>query len=497
MSDHAAGFMFTSLESGDLVEGRPIEILVPGTFVAMSGRRFEFEADDFQAYVDNTQAAIDATRDSTGEPVGLAIDPSGHEEGDGAAGWIVGVLLGQKDNQPVILGEVKWTDIGVDLLDRKVRRFFSATVDTTRKVIEGGSLTNWPATRDIETGVTLLAPVELAMLEGRPGIFRLQETSDNSLDERVERVRMAWWDQSETMEGPDSWVIEVFDDAAIVQMADQYFRIGYVDGEDGIAFDDRSEWAEVRRSWIEMAKQQARRFYNQLLRGFDSMAGSTMEGVSVGDIGNSQAGLTQSATWSADGTNDQHEEDEPMPVKLAELSAEDRQSLVGDLAKSLGLTVAELAEAKNGGEPGEVLTNLVEQRANALVREQMVKSEHEREIAEFAEHVTGGEDEKPAGLPVTAERLKAFLGMLEGDVLAEAKAILGEIFDKGLTEFSANGHGKHLDGVTELEPHFAKQLKQWLADDEANTIEEFFAINQAELGKMEDYDLTKFQASDK
>jgi hypothetical protein len=54
----------------------------------------------------------------------------------------------------------KWTEIGRELISKGIRRFFSATIDVSNKVVLGGTLTNWPATRD-ENNRVMLRPIEL------------------------------------------------------------------------------------------------------------------------------------------------------------------------------------------------------------------------------------------------------------------------------------------------------------------------------------------------
>jgi hypothetical protein len=94
----------------------------------------------------------------------LPIDAQGHDKGDGA-GWIVGVeLVGD-----IIRLVPKWTKIGRELIGEGIRRFFSATIDTSNKVVLGGTLTNWPATRD-ENNRMMLKPIELER-----GIFTVDE----------------------------------------------------------------------------------------------------------------------------------------------------------------------------------------------------------------------------------------------------------------------------------------------------------------------------------
>jgi hypothetical protein len=121
----------------------------------MLGREIEFKAGDLADYVANTQAAIDATIGESGEVAGLPIDAQNHDKGN-AAGWIIAVeLVGN-----IIRVVPQWTDLGRDLIQRGLQKFFSATVDVASKTIIGGSLTNWPAMK--QGGRNQLRPVELS-----------------------------------------------------------------------------------------------------------------------------------------------------------------------------------------------------------------------------------------------------------------------------------------------------------------------------------------------
>lgn len=154
--DIRSNILFVELNS--LVDGRPFDGLAAGEFVDMWGTSVEFKQEDLERYVTHTMQGIEMTRSESGELVGLPIDARGHENGDGA-GWIVHAEL--DDSGSKVRLTPKWTEIGQDLISRGIRRFFSASVDILHKTILGGSLTNWPATRD-KQGRIQLRPIELS-----------------------------------------------------------------------------------------------------------------------------------------------------------------------------------------------------------------------------------------------------------------------------------------------------------------------------------------------
>jgi hypothetical protein len=155
MTEHTS-FLFTELANNALTDGRAFDGVAFGTFNDMFGREITLDAVDAEDFVANTQAAIEATRAESGELVGLPVDAKDHDKGDGA-GWIVGAEL----IDGIIRFLPKWTEIGRELISKGIRRFFSPTIDTSNKVVLGGTLTNWPATRD-ENNRLMLRPIELA-----------------------------------------------------------------------------------------------------------------------------------------------------------------------------------------------------------------------------------------------------------------------------------------------------------------------------------------------
>jgi hypothetical protein len=132
--------------------------MAAGAFTDMRGRKVSFTPEMLSAYISNTKEIIESTRTEKGELVGLPIDMDGHDH-KGGAGWITDV---SKDPaRDVLKFGVKWTDAGRQLIEQNTRRFFSPTVDPSEKVIIGGSMTNYPASRD-RKGRMMLRPIELS-----------------------------------------------------------------------------------------------------------------------------------------------------------------------------------------------------------------------------------------------------------------------------------------------------------------------------------------------
>jgi len=119
-----------------------------------------------------TRMALQSTRDAEGNVVGFPIDCMNHNHGQ-AAGWITDVAqLGG-----VIQIMPRWNETGRQLIASDTMRYFSPTIDTEAKVIMGGSLTNWPATRTRDHQI-MLRPVELST--------QLQSLPEMGFGERIE-----------------------------------------------------------------------------------------------------------------------------------------------------------------------------------------------------------------------------------------------------------------------------------------------------------------------
>lgn len=150
-------FSFTELsDSAKAIDGLAANDDDP--YISMTGQEVFIKSDHLAAYMENTLAVIESTRSESGEIVGLPIDPEAHNH-KGGAGWIIGLELDKARN--VIRLLVNWTEKGIELIKGNLSRFFSPSVDTENKIILGGSLTNWPATRNAK-GQILLRPVELS-----------------------------------------------------------------------------------------------------------------------------------------------------------------------------------------------------------------------------------------------------------------------------------------------------------------------------------------------
>lgn len=152
-----SGLIFVDL--ANLTPGKPFDGLMVGKWTDMYGQEVTVTPELIKALIPNTKEEIASRVDEQGQVVGLPIDASKHDKGDGA-GWIIDC---NEEDQRVRV-TANWTELGVEKIGKGILRFFSATIDMARKVILGGTLTNWPAVK----GLRAIELVEY------PGIWRLE-----------------------------------------------------------------------------------------------------------------------------------------------------------------------------------------------------------------------------------------------------------------------------------------------------------------------------------
>src|SRR3972149_2830873 len=240
-----SNFIFTQLSINNLTPGRPFDGLTIVETHDMNGRPVKVEQAGLIAYLTNTLAAIAATKSATGEIVGLPIDAGAtgdHDKGD-AGGWIVGAEL--VDNVLQLIP--KWTELGVELITKSIRRFFSATVDVENKVILGGTLTNWPAVRDAQ-GKMLLKPIELSK-----SLYELAEAAQ--MDQAMmDSIKQAFMDEMmATYPDQQHEVVEVPDGYLVCKSEDGVHKVEYTMSEGGPTFAPREQWETVEPSVVEAA----------------------------------------------------------------------------------------------------------------------------------------------------------------------------------------------------------------------------------------------------
>jgi hypothetical protein len=444
--------IFTRL-SVQNVQTKTIDGLATGRFIDMLGRLFIVKPDELETYVKNTNNALASTKDESGKIVGFPIDTNGHDHED-AAGWIKGASLDKKRN--IVLLSVEWNDEGAELIGSDKKRFFSPEFDDQAKVIMGGSLTNWPATRNANHEI-LLKPIDKAQF----AMFSIGAVDEaDSLDEQVYAVKQAFYEQYSEYDW-SAYPVQVFDGYLICRKDKKNWRVKFEIAEDGaVVLDALDNWTEVKRQWVEAAIRSLQRVI---------------------------AGIFEPDNSSIQNQNPDLEED--MEFDFDKLNPEQQQAL---LTQAEGRLVAKLS---TGGKGAADLATLIDARANERVTAMLALEQRKSHVAKFSAHVVG-EDSKDgsnkAGLPIQKDAIEAVLLELPEDQAKKVEDMLTAILQKGVVPFTEAGHKEEIQGARELSDPLKMCLRDFLGTDEKNTVAEFFKINASELGNMADYNLSEF-----
>lgn len=159
-----------------------IDGLAAGVFEPMYGGSVEIKKEDLAVWVANTNEALESTATKSGRLQGFPIDTLNHDHGIAAA-WIKGVRL-HESGEKVVLA-CTFTEKGRQLITEELVAYFSPSIDTEAKVIYGGSLTNYPASRT-RTHKIQLTPVELS--SGEAFGLRYEELTPSWASQLIEAV---------------------------------------------------------------------------------------------------------------------------------------------------------------------------------------------------------------------------------------------------------------------------------------------------------------------
>lgn len=469
-------FQFVDL-TGQSAGDRPFDGMASGEFIDMYGRKIVFKKEEMATYVANTKAILASTKDSNGNVVGLPVDGMNHNH-EQAAGWIMDVELSVRGD--VIIFTPRWNDWGRQLIGSDLVRFFSPTVDLVAKAVLGGSLTNWPATRDQKTSQVLLRPIELSQ-----GMYELV---DESLMERVQRIAKAFRDAFRDMYNTEyAYPVDVFDSYVICEMDDNLYKVSFTESKEGFAFEPFENWVKVKRSYVEQALHDVKKFLSGL---FDRAATDGPEETPA-DL-TTQSGVIEMPEMTREELKALMKE---IVGELAAVPGTAPAAPTGSVMDLLDMTgLSEEAKEQRKGELKAQLA-LIRQQAEQEYRAELVKLEHEGRMTELAQKLSAGSSDAPRGFRATADELKEHLLRMAPEEAKWWGELLASTQEKGFVEFRELGHGKVMQGTQPLPGQIAVQLKKWIASGQ--TIESFFEVNAVEVGVMSDYNLAEFQPKEK
>ena len=479
--------LFFELTADVLTSGKAFDALTVGTFTDMYGRKSTFRKKDLPKYVENTKAVIAASETDSGEIVGLPIDAVDHDKGDGA-GWIIDIELDAE--RDVIQLTPNWTSIGIEVIEGKIRRFFSASIDISQKTILGGTLTNWPAIRD-KKGSVLLKPVELSM--NPEGHTDLLEFDEESFDEQSRNVRDAFYEEFGFDDYDlDPYVREVFESHIIVRSEGKNWQVEYkISKDDEFAFQEEDKWTEVKQTWIEAIKNKIGSVIKpgakdpETIKSEDNIMTIEMTqeelkaaiAEEVGTVLTAEMSLLREAMVEAvnpvapEGEEDGSTADTPDIFERFDLK--EQKELARDEMKQ---ELADQFEAIRA-----------DVRSESTL--QIGKIRREAYLSEFAGRVTSGNDEVPYGVPVEAGALKTWLISLDVEQSEFAQKMIDGFWKSGRIEFAELGHTRDEGGDKKLPDDILEQLRagELTLEDLRSPI--MFPV----IGELAQYDLAEFR----
>lgn len=384
------GFLFVELTENVLTDGRMIDALAAGEFTDMRGREVKVTVADLAEIVANTLENIEATRGESGELLGLPIDRV-HSKSE-SYGYITNVeLVGN-----VLRAAVRWTELGVAAIKKRLLPWFSATIDLQNKVLLGGGLTAWPATRS-KKGKILLRPIELSAEDAATELQQIE--FEDAAEDTAEVEATAATDTNTTP-------ADAGEGAAPTSAAE-----GDVESK---PLDIDGDIAMTKEEMSALVAEQVREALT--------------------------AELQQLVTPPANGEGEGN--DKPKFDILSLLDMSDAGEEVKKAYKEQMLAEREAWR----------------QQAAMEVAEMTSRIKRESEIAEFTQTVTSGTNEVPYGLPVDAKDLQEFLGRLNHADLEFAKKLIGRLHREGRVAFRELGHGRQMQGGTPLPDYVAADL---------------------------------------
>lgn len=416
--------VYTDLSNNADATEKEFEALRPGSFRDMHGTSVTITDNDLETIVTETQKLIDASRDSSGEVVGLPIDTKNHDHGD-AAGWIVGI---RKVGNKVML-KAKWTELGIEKISKNIMRLFSATLDLGAKVMKGGSLTNWPA-------VSGLKPIELSQ---ELVSFTLPDEPYMEAEDRIRRqfyeqypIPDSWYSGNVGSEPVDpAWLRGVYDNYITLDKKGQLYKCGFSTGDGGaVTFDSQDKWVPIRLvpTELETPTLDDDTMNEDTLNAIKAEVGAAVK-AAIPELLEALKPAAQSATPAELGVS---------PEGLAEL----RQKM---LEENQRLIDAEHAR--------------IQKDAAAQLQAYQAKIRAEAELANFCASVT--DSEKGNSLPFTAAELGKFIAKLEPATQKEAREIFTKIVKVGLVELGSRGSdgAGGAEHLLDLPAHVAADLR--------------------------------------
>lgn len=454
---------------------KPFDGMAAGVFTDMWGSTVEFKAEDLPTYVTNTRTALGSTKDTSGKVVGFPIDGIDHRGGY-AAGWITDVSLAP--GRPIVMFTPRWNTEAVSNISQDRVHYFSPTIDIEAKTIVGGSLTNWPATRDDNNNI-LLRPIELGS-----NILTAQPAQGNFI-ESVKRIVKDIFGLAELGAVP-------YKDTGKADEGQAWSKPGLGDLSDKSFPDlDDTEKRRIMGHFAWTANNPPQSFGDLKLP--HHQASKTSIGPAVWNGVAAAMGALMGARGGADVGSDKQAVYNHLSRHYADFKKEPPKfGSLGEMDAELYLEGVNKMEIDlNDPKVKAYLDEESIKRAKKLMTAELVAKKRQDDITAFVAQLSTGDGKK--ALAIDAAKLTAFLtGQADP---APAMELLKDFAKLAMIDFTEKGHGRTMQGTQPLPDNLKPILVSWLKAK--RTLAEFFQVNAVELGAMEDYDLTEFEEKEK
>ena len=427
-------------EVGDVI---PVQIARTGTFTEKHGREVEITEADLDTYVANFEAgtAEQELPIFQGHP-----SPTVRPESPATA-WYKRLYTKVVDGVKTLWADIELSDLGRDLIAKKLYKYFSPSIDLENLVIKGGGFVNLPAIKG-------MAAMELSQY--------LREAEKTGF---VEQVRQALRELFRREPGL------LADFAVQVRGGHEYPARCFLYVPDA---DKPSTWKLLVCEWqggkAVATVAQCGRAAAALGKGFRGKK------VSLSAKARTAAKRKLAAAYKRLGVAKEDIPEHLFSEGVKGMTDEERRALEAEIRASIEAEFAQQAQTVAD------LTESITVEVRAQVEAEFVeKAKREADLSEFVQELSEG------GLSTPPDEVTATLVLLSEDQLAAIKPIL----TAKMVDFSERGHGGGGAQVKQLPDAMKIALSQFVAGkaEVKAAVESFFAANDLDVAE---FDLGEF-----
>lgn|GEM_PF-4682968 len=489
-----------------------IQVLRAGSFVDMTGKEFTLSSQDLDAYVANSNALL------ASEQVPVEIGHPENEDGSApAAAWYRKFFKKVVDGIEWVCAEVELTALGADALAKQLYKYFSAVIWLDDQVICGGGFVNRPAVSGQQPVGSLAAtihyveprvepnqsPKESPMSASASAIWTqirnaflrshnaaaLEMSQEDMQRQVMDALYAKYADPLDEYGGAMPWLVATYDDRVIVTKNGNYYEIAYsFDADGNVVLGDPVEVEITYQPSTDgtAALSRASAAQGALSRGTTTIAPRM---VPTHEPKPATASATTQVTMLSQGGQSPMSKTVPVqttaPVQTppADVTAAKNPAEVEKLLEQARADARRAAEAQ-AQEMEVKLAQAREQERERVMRELQRKET----VNSLVLKLTSGRRQFPYR---PTELADALLKLSDADYQIVAP-ILEKIQETGLVELGERGVAGHgMTMLKRLNDETRAALTRFLSA--GGKVETFFKAN-AQLGKVEEYDLSEFGA---